>query len=198
MGRGFPASSNTRASAAVRGGGRLSPGGGRAAREGEEVEGATPVFEPLARHELRMTYAHQYAHFSSPFRGGRSLHNDPWREGHRAGQEVGAGTAKPGGTTAVSMGAEDVRGSGPGVRSSWQSLGRCWRSAVHSVRKEMDRFGEFLVPTHAVAVASDVDDVPPVEQAVGQRGGQDREAKDQTPSGDVSVGPATCQIPAIP
>lgn len=35
----------------------------------------------------------------------------------------------------------------------------------------MDRFGEFLVPTHAVAVASDVDDVAPVEQAIEQRGG---------------------------
>ena len=96
------------------------------------------------------------------------------------------------------LGAESVRGSGPGVRSSWQSLGRCRRSAVHSVRKGMDRFGEFLLPTHAVAVASDTDDLARVERAVGQFGGQDREAKDQTPSGDVSVGPATRQIPSIP
>ena len=89
-------------------------------------------------------------------------------------------------------------GSGPAARSSWQSLGRCWRSAVHSVRKGRDPFGEFLVPTHALAVASDVDNVARVEQAVGQLGGQDREAKDQTPTGDVSVGHATCQIPSIP
>ena len=82
MGRRFPTSSTTRESGAVSESGRLSPGGDSAAREGEEMEGATPVFEPLARHELRMTYAHQYAHFSSPFRGGRSLHSDPWREGH--------------------------------------------------------------------------------------------------------------------
>ena len=26
-----------------------------------------------------------------PLRGGRSLHSDPWREGHQAGQEAGAG-----------------------------------------------------------------------------------------------------------
>ena len=32
-----------------------------------------------------------------PLRGGRSLHRDPWREGHRAGQEAGAGgIAEPG------------------------------------------------------------------------------------------------------
>ena len=120
------------------------------------------------------------------------------REGHRAGHEVGAGKAKPGGTTAVSIGTESVRGCGPGVRLPWQSLGRCWGSAVHSVRKGMDRFGDFLLPTHAVAVASDVDDVAPVEQAVGQLGGQDREAKDRTSSGDVSVGHATRQIPSTP
>lgn len=35
----------------------------------------------------------------------------------------------------------------------------------------MDRFGEFGVPTHAVAVTSDVDNVAPVEQAAGQHGG---------------------------
>ena len=69
--------------------------------------------------------------------------------------------------------------SGPGVRSSRQSLGRCRRSAIHSGRKGRDRFGEFLLPTHAVAVATDVDDVARVEQAVGQLGGQDREARDQ-------------------
>ena len=69
------------------------------------------------------------------------------------------------------LGTESVRGSGSAARSSWQSLGRCWRSAVHSVCKGMDRFGEFLLPTHAVAVASDVDDVARVEQAVGQLGG---------------------------
>ena len=96
------------------------------------------------------------------------------------------------------LGAKSARGSGPGVRSSWQSLGRCWRSAVHSIRKGMDRFGEFFVPMHAVAVASDVDDLARVEQAVGQLGGQDREAMDQTPAGDVSVGHATRQIPSIP
>ena len=61
----------------------------------------------------------------------------------------------------------------------------------------MDRFGEFLVPTHVVTVAWDVDDVARVERAVGQLGGQDREAKDQAPSGDVSVGHATPQIPSI-
>lgn len=112
------------------------------------------------------------------------------REGHRAGQEVGAGTAKPGGTTAVSMGIENGRvgtpkvsgsercptegaerpewGSGPAARSSRQSLGRCWRSAVHSVRQGTDRFGEFLLPTHAVAVASDVDEVARVERRSGR------------------------------
>ena len=95
-------------------------------------------------------------------------------------------------------GTESVRGSGPAARSSWQSLGRCWRSAIHSGRKWTDRFGESLLPTHAVAVASDVDDVARVERAGGQLGGQDREARDQTPSGDVSVGQAPRQIPSIP
>jgi len=42
----------------------------------------------------------------------------------------------------------------------------------------MERFGEFRVATHAVAVASDVDDVAPVEQAVEQRGGHDLVAKE--------------------
>ena len=62
------------------------------------------------------------------------------------------------------------RSSGPGARSSWQSLCGCRRSPVCSVRKGMDHFGEFRVPTHAVAVASDVDDVAPVEQAASTRG----------------------------
>ncbi len=159
--------------------------------------GATPSFWPLMRHGAGAGYSCLYSSYS-PASGGRSHHRDPCREGHRAGQEVGAGTAKPGGTTAVSMGIENVRGSGPGVRSSWQSLGRCWRSTVHSVRKGMDRFGEFLVPTHAVTVAWDVDDVARVEQVVGQLGGQDRGAKDQTPSGDVSGGHAIRQTPSIP
>ena len=47
MGLGFPASSTTRASGAVHGGGPLSAGGVRATREGEMVEGATLVFTPL-------------------------------------------------------------------------------------------------------------------------------------------------------
>ena len=208
MRRGFPTSSTTRASAAARGGGRVSPGGGRAAREGEIVEGATPVFEPLVRHELGMIYAHQYAQFSSPFRGvapsteipgGKVI--EPARkpalgQRNQAGQQQS--TAVNGHRKWQGLGRRRVRGSGPAVRSSWQSLGRCSRSAVYWVGQGMNRFGEFLVPTHAVAVASDVDDVAWVGQAVEQRGGQDREAKDQTPSGDVSVGPATCQIPAIP
>ena len=61
-------------------------------------------------------------------------------------------------------------GSGPGARSSWQSLCGCRRSPVCSVRTGRDHFGEFRVPTHAVAVASDVDDVAPVEQAASTRG----------------------------
>ena len=181
MGPGFPASSTTRASGAVGGSGCLSPGGDGAAREGEEMEGATPVFEPLVRHELRMTYAHQYAHFSSSFRGvapsteipgGKAIgpaKRPALGQRNQAGQQQCQWESKMAGFWAPKVsgsercpteGADRPEwGSGPGVRSSWQSLGRCWRSAVHSVRKGMDRFGEFLVPTHAVAVASDVDDV---------------------------------------
>ena len=44
--------------------------------------------------------------------------------------------------------------------------------AVYWVREGMDHFGEFRVATHAVAVASDVDDVALVEQAVEQRCGR--------------------------
>ena len=62
-------------------------------------------------------------------------------------------------------------GSGPGARSLWQGLCGCRRPPVCSVRKRMDRFGEFRAPRHPVAVASDVDDVAPVEQAVEQLGG---------------------------
>ena len=45
-GTGFPASSPTRASGAVRGALPSRPARRRAAREGEEVEGATPLFAP--------------------------------------------------------------------------------------------------------------------------------------------------------
>ena len=52
----------------------------------------------------------------------------------------------------------------------------------------MDRFGEFRVATHAVAVASDVNDVAPVEQAVEQCGGHDLVAEDATPLLEALVG----------
>ena len=43
-----------------------------------EVEGATPLVLPFkVRDRAGMTIAQQIAHFSSPFRGGRSLHSDP-------------------------------------------------------------------------------------------------------------------------
>ncbi len=55
---------------------------------------------------------------------------------------------------------------GPEVRTSWQSLCRYKRYPVCSVRRGMYRFGEFRVATQAVALASDVENVAPVEQAV--------------------------------
>ena len=51
--------------------------------EGEEVEGATPRFLALVRHRGGGGGHAKIHHLPSPFRG-RSLHSDPWREGHRA------------------------------------------------------------------------------------------------------------------
>ncbi len=51
-----------------------------AAQEGEEVEGATPLFLPLVRHRGVFTGAYSGARSTLPG-GGRSLHSDPWREG---------------------------------------------------------------------------------------------------------------------
>ena len=52
---------------------------------------------------------------------------------------------------------------------------------IYPVCEGMDRFGELDVPAHAIAVAPDVDDVAPVEQAVEQRGGHDLVAEDAAP-----------------
>ena len=166
---------------------------------------ATPSFWPLMRHGAGAGYSCLYSSYS-PASGVAPTTVIPGGKAIEPARRSALGQRNQAGQQQLSMGiengrvlgAESVRGSGPGVRSPWQSLGRCRRSAVHSVGQGMDRFGEFRVATHAVAVASDVDDVAPVEQAVGQLGGQDREAKDQPPSGDVSVGHATRQIPSIP
>ena len=45
--------------------------------KGGKVEGATPFLPFKVRHRAGMTIAQQIAHFSSSFRGGRSLHSDP-------------------------------------------------------------------------------------------------------------------------
>jgi len=50
---------------------------------GEEVEGATPCFLALVRHRAG-EMVHAKVHHLPPRFWGRSLHSDPWREGHRA------------------------------------------------------------------------------------------------------------------
>ena len=60
-----------------------------ATREGEEVEGATPCFSALVRHRAGGGGARQNPPPPLPFLGGRSLHSDPWREGHRALPRLG-------------------------------------------------------------------------------------------------------------
>ena len=82
MGQGFPAFSTTRASGAVPGAVPSRPTRRRAAREGEMVERATPVFWPLMRHGAGAGYSCLYSSLS-PASGGRSLHSDPLREGYR-------------------------------------------------------------------------------------------------------------------
>ena len=52
-----------------------------AAPEGEEVEGATPCFLALVRHRAG-EMVHAKVHHFPPRFWGRSLHSDPWREGH--------------------------------------------------------------------------------------------------------------------
>ena len=53
-----------------------------ATREGEEVEGATPPFWPLVRRRGGVSGPPFGPPLTPPLRGGRSLHSDPWREGH--------------------------------------------------------------------------------------------------------------------
>ena len=53
----------------------------RAAREGGEVEGATPLFWTLVRHRVGVKGDTQNDTFTLPLKGGRSLHSDPLREG---------------------------------------------------------------------------------------------------------------------
>ena len=56
---------------------------------GEEVEGATPCFSALVRHRAGGGGARQNSPPPLPFSGGRSLHSDPWREGHPALPRLG-------------------------------------------------------------------------------------------------------------
>ncbi len=67
-----------------------------AAQEGEEVEGATPSFLPLVRHQGGGGGARQDSPSPLPG-GGRSLHSDPWREGRHRGGEARVGTLTTGG-----------------------------------------------------------------------------------------------------
>ena len=66
-----------------RGGGRVPASLGAPRLEGEDVEGATPCFLALVRHRAG-EIVHAKVHHSPPRFWGRSLHSDPWREGHRA------------------------------------------------------------------------------------------------------------------
>ena len=66
------------------GGAQRTPGSHGAPRlEGEEVEGATPYFLALVRHRAG-EMVHAKVHHFPPRFWGRSLHSDPWREGHPA------------------------------------------------------------------------------------------------------------------
>ena len=55
----------------------LRSGGDGGAQKGRKWRERPPFLPLLVRHRAGMTIAHQIAHFSSPFRGGRSLHSDP-------------------------------------------------------------------------------------------------------------------------
>jgi len=60
------------------------------------VERATPLFSALVRHRAEEMVHAKIHHLPSPV-GGRSLHSDPWREGHRVGQESKADAWNTGG-----------------------------------------------------------------------------------------------------
>ena len=67
----------------------LPPGAKARRTRGVLVVRAPPPFSALVRHGGRQRWRPRWRPFA-PLRGGRSLHSDPWREGHRAGQEAGA------------------------------------------------------------------------------------------------------------
>ena len=54
------------------------------------VERATPIFSALVRHRAGGDGARQNPPSPLPV-GGRSLHSDPWREGHRTDEKAGVG-----------------------------------------------------------------------------------------------------------
>ena len=81
---------------------RVSPSPGVTARRtrGMLVVRATPPFLPLVRHGGGHGWKPGWKpgrHPLPPLRGGRSHHNDPWREGNRADEEAGAATSTTGG-----------------------------------------------------------------------------------------------------
>ena len=62
---------------------------------GEKVEGETPLVAFKVRHRAGMTIAHQIAHFSSPFRGGLSLHSDPCGKAVESAKKPTAKNSRP-------------------------------------------------------------------------------------------------------
>ena len=68
-----------------------SPGATARRTRGVLVVRATPCFSVLVRHRAGGGGAPEWSHHLPSPAGRRSLHSDPWREGHRAGQEAGAG-----------------------------------------------------------------------------------------------------------
>ena len=84
---------------------------GRAAfLQGSFCRGSDPLLPFKVRHRAGMTIAQQIVHFSSPFRGGRSLHSDPCGEAVESARKPTAEkqqttngpqaeTGKPGGCT---------------------------------------------------------------------------------------------------
>ncbi len=79
---GFPASAATKRSEAAPRVSALPRAAAARRTGGKKVEGATPCFLALVRHRAG-EMVHSKVHHFPPRFWGRSLHGDPWREGHR-------------------------------------------------------------------------------------------------------------------
>ena len=73
----------------------LRSGGDGRAQKGRKWRERPPFLPLLVRHQAGMTIAHQIAHFSSPFRGVRSLHSDPCGKAVRPARKPTAKNSRP-------------------------------------------------------------------------------------------------------